>query len=346
MTLDAVERELERQRRQLRGIENRAAADLRRTYAEVYKRLKAHLNVLLTEIQNMEAAGQTVNTSRLVDLWQYNALIDDLEREVFAFGRQASETVSGAQRTATANADGNQVKLLELSTPTPVRAQIATRLISLSPQAINQFVGFAGDGKPLAALFDKIAPEVAQQAKDTISYGIARGHSPRVVATEFRKLASVPLDRALTISRTEMLRAYRSASTEFYKQNTATVTGWYWHAELDDRTCSACAAMNGTFHKVDESFGAHVNCRCSQIPATKSWKELGFDGMDEFEVPKPPSPEDAFNALPESTQRSIMGPGRYDLYKNGQIKLADNVKVTRSKKWGKSHVVKPLKDLA
>lgn len=341
--MTAAERELRRQRRQLRGVENRAAAELRRTYLAVYKRLRENLDTLIEAIRQAESQGAEVKVSWLVNQWQYTQLIDELEREVWAWGRQSSETVAGAQHAALVNVNAHQSTLVGLSLPT--QARIATELISLSSPAIQKYVGFAGDGKPLGELFDKIAPTVRKEAQDVISYGIARGQSPRVVASAFRKVASIPLDRALTISRTEMLRAYRSASLDWMQANNAVVSGWTWVCEFDNRTCIACAAMNGTFHPPTEQPGMHVNCRCTMSPTTKSWKELGFDEMEQFE-PIRQTPEEMFDALPEGMQRSIMGNTRFDLYKSGQISLSDNVKVTHSPKWGDSHGVRPLKDLA
>lgn len=343
--MTAAERELRRQQRQLRAIEDRAGAELRRSYLAVYKRLRENLAVLQAAIRDARAAGTEIKVSWLVNQSQFNILIDDVEREVWAWGRGASETVAEGQRKALLGVEPNQRALAGLSVPSLVRAQVEARFISLSPGAVNAYVGFAGDGKPLGRLFQRIAPDTRQAAQDAITYGIARGQSPRVVAQSFRQAAAVPLERALTISRTEILRAYRTASNDWYKANADVIGGWTWIAALDDRTCIACAALNGTEHTVYETQDAHINCRCSQLPFTKTWKELGFKDMESFDVERPPTPEQSFEALDEATQRSIMGNTRYDLYRSGQITLADNVKVVRSPEWGASNVVRPLKDL-
>ena len=341
--LDALERELQRQRRRLRGIENAAARDLKRTYLGVYRRLRDRLDALLQEIKAIEAAGETVNTSRLTHLWQYETLLAELEREVWAFGRQATEIVSAAQREAlsTANVDAKRLTELALGGPRSARLAVLQDFITLSPGAIEQFVGFANKA-PLSELFDAIPQTTKKAAQDAISYGIGRGQSPRVVAREFRKVASVPLDRALTISRTEMHRAYRSASLDVYRANSDVVAGWEWIAQLDDRTCPACAAMNGQIQSLYVDPTMHINCRCALVPKTKSWKELGFDGIEE---PERLTAKEMFDALDASTQRSILGPGRYDLYKSGKIGLDDMVTVRKSAKWGDTVASTPLKDL-
>jgi len=336
--LDALERELERQRRRLRRIEDFKAAELRRTYLMVYRRLRDRLRDLTEAIRLAEELGEKINTSWLVNEFQYRQLIDQIEAEVGAFGRQASEIISDGQRQALSTLNEDQRRLVELASgaPTALQAQVGAQFIGLNAGAVNAFVGYAGDGSPLAQLLDEIAPTTRKAAQDAISYGIARGENPRVVAAAFRQAVSIPLDRALTISRTEMLRAYRTAALESYK-GSAVVTGWIWHAQLDSRTCSACFSMSGTKHENTESFGAHVNCRCAAIPYTKSWKELGFDNMEQFERPTPPLGTDVFKTLPAETQRKILGPGKYELYKSGKVTLPDTMQVTRSRKWGTSH---------
>lgn len=338
MSLDALERELARQRRRLRTIEDEAGLELRRTYGVIYRRLRDRLKELQAAIDEAQRLGQKVNTSWLVNQFQYQQLLRDIEGEVFAYGRQASEIVAKGQREALSSLNDEQRRLVELASGAPraLQAQVGAQFIGLNLNAVNAFVGFAGDGAPLGQLLSDIAPATRKAAQDAISYGIARGENPRVVAAAFRQAASIPLDRALTISRTEMLRAYRSAALDSYRASSV-VTGWIWHAQLDDRTCSACFSMSGTKHENSESFGAHVNCRCAAIPYTKSWKELGFDNMEQFERPSVPLGTDVFKTLPAETQRKILGPGKYELYKSGKVTLPDTMQVTRSKKWGTSH---------
>ena len=77
------------------------------------------------------------------------------------------------------------------------------------------------------------------------------------------------LTRALRISRTETLRAYREATHRTYQQNSDVIEGWYWLASLSSsgRTCAARIALHGTFHANDERMKTQVNCRCAQLPA-------------------------------------------------------------------------------
>src|SRR6185436_12814075 len=70
---------------------------------------------------------------------------------------------------------------------------------------------------------------------------------------------------------------YRETSREFYSQNNHVVERWRWQAAHNQRTCAMCLAMDGQEFQNKISLDTHPNCRCTLVPVTKTWKELGFD---------------------------------------------------------------------
>lgn len=336
--MNAVERELRRQRRELLATGRKGEAELLRTYGEVYGRLRQRAEVVAKLISETD----TPKVSWLVRHDQYVALLDQVEREVFAFGRQATEIIADSQRAGVSLVNAHTAKLVELSYGSQIGAGVAGQMVGLSPDAIRAYVGFASNNKPLGNLLDTLAPDAVQKVKDTLAYGITRGSNPRVIAQEFRKAASVPLDRALTISRTETMRAYRSASLEEFRANSDVIRGWVWVSELSTRTCPACFAMHGTEHTNDESLDGHPRCRCTMAPKTVSARELGFDVPDTR--PTFESGGDVFARLSAQEQRSILGPGKYDAYRDGRIQLSDTVKRDHSREWGSSRREASLTD--
>jgi hypothetical protein len=99
--------------------------------------------------------------------------------------------------------------------------------------------------------------------------------------------------------------------------------------------------MDGTEHDVEEPMGSHPSCRCSMVPATVSWDDLaaqfGIEMPDgDFDAPQEPTGEEAFEQLPESDKRSILGPRKYQAYSAGEIKLRDLVTERQSDDWGVS----------
>lgn len=108
------------------------------------------------------------------------------------------------------------------------------------------------------------------------------------------------LTRALTISRTEILDAYRASSKQTMAANDDVLAGWMWTAELDETTCESCWAMDGQIFDLDvDGPDDHQNGRCTRTPVTKPWRELGFD-VDEPPDQRP-NAEDVFRASPKSS---------------------------------------------
>lgn len=253
-----VERELARQRRELLKLERRVDAYLVGEYRNLYR----HINTRLTELVELIEAAENPKTSWLVRQWQYQQLLNDIERETMRFAFYATRQITEGQRQLVGTADEEALKLIEaIKRPTtPAQtAAIQTAFRTLNPEAFNRLVGNASNGKPLSNLLLRIAPKAKRKAERVLTRGIAQGKNPKVVGRELMALTDETLARTQTISRTEMLRANRQATLETYRQSQV-VNGWYWHAQLDTRTCFACAMMSGTTHTNAEHLDGHPNC--------------------------------------------------------------------------------------
>ena len=79
------------------------------------------------------------------------------------------------------------------------------------------------------------------------------------------------------------------------------------------------------------------NCRCSRMPQTKSWADLGFPGMDE-----PPSavPDvDAWlSTLSAPEMRRVLGGPRYDAYRRGGFPRTAWAQLQQNPGWRPSYV--------
>jgi len=171
--------------------------------------------------------------------------------------------------------------------------------------------------------------------------GMATGTHPRTVASRIVKTVDIPLARARTIARTEMLRAYRTSSIATWEQNTM-VDGWTWHADLTSRTCAACWAMHGKSFPLTTPFGSHPNCRCHPVPKVLPLSALGITGVDmPAEVIEPGA--DVFARLPPREQLKILGRGKFDAYQSGAISLDDVVSARVTEEWGVTRSVGSLK---
>ncbi|MGH2509660.1 MAG: phage minor head protein, partial [Ktedonobacteraceae bacterium] len=218
-------------------------------------------------------------------------------------------------------------------------------------KAIASIVGATQAGSPLADLFAGFGNEAAANVAGVLTRGITLGQNPRTIAGDVANALGVSRARALTINRTEMLRAYRGANQETYRANSDVVQQWRWTADKSARTCAACLAMDGQLFNLDVDMGSHPNCRCSPAPVTRSWSDIladsGVDlsGLDDLEPPAPQSGADWFDQQDESTQRAILGNAKYAAYQNGDFALSDIVAHSHDPDWGHSIYEKPLKDL-
>lgn len=124
--------------------------------------------------------------------------------------------------------------------------------------------------------------------------------------------------------RTATFTAYRDAKLQRYRDNRNVVKGWIWHSALGTRTCPVCFEKHGSFHELDEGFSSHQNCRCSPIPKTKSYRELGFDVPDHLESSiEIEDGASIFARLDTGDKVKILGPSAYAAYERGEITLAD-----------------------
>lgn len=176
--------------------------------------------------------------------------------------------------------------------------------------------------------------------------GLAMGEGPRKTATAILESTEGAfnggLTRALTIARTETLDAHRAAAKASHDANADVLGGWIWLTDLrvSPPPCQACLGMAGTVHPLTEPGPlGHQNCRCSRMPKTKSWADLGID-LDE---PDSDVPDAAawFADQDEKTQRAVLGAARYAAWKRGQFPVGQWAVRRSTDGWRDSYVPAP-----
>lgn len=170
-----------------------------------------------------------------------------------------------------------------------------------------------------------ISAETQAAIQAELARGMIVGDNPReaarrmVAATEGRFTGG--LSRALTISRTEMLDAMRTAQHATEQVNAQSLAGWTWGAHLDARTCISCIAMHGTEWPLTEPGPIdHQNGRCARLPRTKTWAELGFPN-----IPEPDSgmidAGEWFAGLTDEEQRAMLGKRGHEQWLAGRFPM-------------------------
>lgn len=306
------------------------------TYRKVHAALQAELTAALADI-GADPASVVYRVNRL------RALEEQITTALIEWGGESAGQIAKSQRTAVElSQQAQQALLTSALAPAPAGIAIDSIFTAVPTHALEALVGFASDGSPLAALFAEIAPQAAEGARDAILAGLALGHGPDVVAAAMTDELGVPLTRSLRIARTETMRAYREGSRAYLQANDEFIKGWYWVAAHDFRTCPICWAMDGTFHTLDEPFGTHTNCRCCTVPGAKSWADMGFEGAPDRTWRPKETGEEAFAKLSASEQKAVLGKGKYELYKAGDLKLPDLVEKGTDERWGPYRTEKPL----
>lgn len=198
------------------------------------------------------------------------------------------------------------------------------------------------------ALHRPLSGDAVRAMKATLVRGVAVGDNPR-------RAAGVMLDRtqgafnggrnrALVIARTEMLDAHRAAGRAQDRANGDVLGGWQWISSLDRRCCPSCWSKHGTTYGLDEDGPLdHQQGRCTGLPVTRSWRDLGFD------VDEPPSvladAQTTFKALPDAAQVAVMGRGRLDALNSGRVGWGDLSTRRRTDGWRDSYAPTPLRAL-
>lgn len=338
----ALERAAARFRRELLNNERQAASVMVRAYGAAWGAVSLRVSDLQRQIVEAQAAGATISPAWFYQYNRAQTLQAQIEAELRRFGAYAAESTTGLQSRAVEAARRHSAALVDLAAgvrPVGIEAPFDV----LPTAALQDLVGFAADGSPLREVYGEIAGGVADRVTDTMVSAVSAGLGPRETARLIRRQFGTGLARALLVSRTETLRAYREAAHRNYEANSDVVEGWIWYATLGPRTCAACFAMHGSFHELKEHMASHPNCRCTPVPAVKPWKALGYNIPDNRPVIE--SGETAFARLTAQEQERVLGKAAFAAYRSGAVGLVDFAGRRHSDDWGTTLARRSLQDI-
>lgn len=116
---------------------------------------------------------------------------------------------------------------------------------------------------------------IATDLNRILADGFARGYDPKRIAREMvASIEGISRDRALTIARTEIVRAYAEGQLDALEalgiEEVIAIVEWITAG--DDRVCPTCAQLNGIVLTIDQARGLiplHPRCRCAWLPVVK-----------------------------------------------------------------------------
>lgn len=317
-------------RAQLLHHEAQAQASLNSAHAATLKKIQPHLDALYQKIGNAQQSGQPVPLHWLYEKNRLQTIKAWISGQIDQYGAIAKSTTIALKKKGVQLGEQSGLDQLDATLPdqTPYSFGVP------SQGAIESIVGSTQKGSPLSDLFDGFGAEAAQKVGQVLISAITLGDNPRKIARDVEDALDISRSRALTIARTEMLRAYRESALETYRANDDVVEGWLWMSALDAKCCCACIAMHGTVHSLDEDLDGHPNCRCTKSPRVKGSSFSPLLGSDWFDDQS------------EAVQRQILGSNAaYEAYNDG-ASLSDFVGVNHDKDWGKSVYQKSAKEVA
>lgn len=206
----------------------------------------------------------------------------------------------------------------------------------------NAIVG----GKVLQEWVDSVYDyNINTEIGNDILTGIISGESYSDLVNGIEEGFKVAEKDAVAIGRTYIQGANIGIQEKIYEANQDIVNGVMWVSALENGgkkgkksggiVCVTCAWLHGQTWKLDEErppCPLHHNCKCHLVAIMVPWKNLDIDNIDELETTYSSlaketggSYKDFLFQQPEKIQKSVLGPARFNLLKEGKIKWEDLV---------------------
>ncbi len=219
------------------------------------------------------------------------------------------------------------------------------------------------------ALNQGVIGRIQGELLDVLREGALTGQSyKRIVDKLSESFTDFNRVQLTTLTRTFFQTANAQAFDAVYQANQDIMEGKIWTNVNDDRVCLLCLPLGEVLYKKGEShppMPRHPNCRCVFRAKTVSYRSLGID-VDELEEVAAPvvtrgyekngkwiippagtgtgrrpravsfyqgGMKEAFPDLPEAQQKAMLGVGRYNKYKAGELTLDQLADPVSGKLW-------------
>lgn len=324
-----------------------AAADIIRAWAIAWDEVAGEWQAALEDLVANTSGAHWPTRGKVLRAERARRALQVTEDALDAVVAQSEARVLQAVPTLTTSAADWSARIVASQLPALIPGEFAVAFNRVDPDAVAAIVKRTTE--QVHALHYPLQKDAVREMKRTLVRGVALGDNPR-------RAAGIMLDRtegafnggrnrALVIARTEMLDAHRAASREQDRANDDVLAGWQWVSSLDRRCCPSCWAKHGTTYSLEEPGPLdHQQGRCTGVPVTRSWADLGFD------IDEPPSVladgETTFKGLPEADQLAIMGRGRLDALTSGRASWSDLSTRRSTDGWRDSYAPTPLHRLA
>ena len=308
--------------------DNGAVRRLIGAYKVAEVEIEKRLNAVIAKLDAATLEGTLdVSPSWFFQLEEWSTLLVEVRGQVDQLSKVAYSESIEAQERSIAMGTKHAAELVKAS-------GVRGGFIMLPKEAFTDLVGALSDGSPLKALFANMGEDAVSLARHIFAAGFAAGDNPRKIGRALKvALPKQTRDRMVLIARTESLRAYRTAQSRNFKENSDVVVAMRIVSARDARTCFLCIARDGEILEPGEIFGSHPGCRCTLSPVVKYLDRPRING------------EEWLRDQPEEVQREKLGPSRFKMWNDHEATLADFTQKTQSSKWGQGVRPRTLNEL-
>lgn len=329
------------------GVVDDETRALVRGWARAWDQVAAEWEAAVANVQQLVADGQIVTAGDVRRMERARRAAEAAHGQLLALVDRSGARITNAAGEVVDVTRALDARLTASQLPPTAgsTAELATTFTRVSDDALAAIV--ERTTQQVTSRAWPLADDATEAMLRELTRAVPQGLSPRDAARRMVKAVegrfNGGLARALTIARTEIIDASRTAAAQNQMGNADILAGWVWTTALDERTCPACVAMHGSEHSLEEPGPiGHQNCRCGRAPLTKTWRQLGFD------IDEPPSRlgagEEWFARQPEATQLAIMGPERLRALQDG-VPFDRLVQRRSTPGWRDSLVPTPARDL-
>lgn len=317
----AVIRVLNNFRAMLDGREDSAMLEMARRYLPVQASVEADIQALALEMERRRLAGQLITEQMVWRDARFKKINEQLSQQIKTFnGLALGQVETGQAENITLGIEAAN-EAISASYADAGAFGPAWNRINLN--AVESMIGFAADGSPLSRLLREVYPTALDALTQALVTGMARGMSAAQVARAMIDGTGMGLERALLIARTEMARAYRTGSTKQYRES-GVVDGFY-RLVKKATACAACLMLDGQRFDTADELTDHPRGKCTAVPSV-----IGVG------KPRWQQGRDWFQDQPPERQIEILGPQRYRMWKNGDIRLENIARMSHNSEWGDS----------
>jgi DNA-directed RNA polymerase specialized sigma24 family protein len=324
---------------------NVAVRELVQAWARAWNQVEPAWEAAIADLVENSSDGRWPTARQISRADKARQAMEIVTREILDLAEFTGVTVLASSREVTGETALWQARLI--ASQYPVEQQTATLLATLrrvDPAAISAIVERTTE--TIESRKRPLARDARESMRQALVRGVSLGENPKAAARRMLALSEQRflggLSRAVTIARTEIVDAHRSAAAAHHFDHDDVLLGWVWTSELSRRTCPSCWSMHGRVFPLSQPGPEDHQCgRCSRMPQTRSWKTLGFD------IEEPPSllanAEDSFFALPRPQQLTIMGPVRLQALETGNLSWRQLAVKRETPGWRDSYTPIPVK---